>query len=239
MRELIEISRSLSSTMDTLAFGEPVEVTYNPLRYARRSHEAYLSQWARPGVKALWLGMNPGPFGMVQTGVPFGDVSMVRDWLRIEESVDVPPVEHPARPVVGFALQRGEVSGQRLWGWAQTHFHEPAAFFSHYFVYNYCPLAFLGQRGRNITPDKLTADERAPLQAACDEALRAVVDALEVQCIVGVGVWARKCAERACGDQVERIETILHPSPASPAANRGWAEKVTASLEEAGLPTAP
>ena len=26
--------------------------------------------------------MNPGPFGMVQTGVPFGEVEAVRSWLQ-------------------------------------------------------------------------------------------------------------------------------------------------------------
>ena len=34
--------------------------------------------------RVVFLGMNPGPFGMAQVGVPFGEVAAVRDWLRID-----------------------------------------------------------------------------------------------------------------------------------------------------------
>ena len=42
---------------------------------------------AAPGRKeAVFLGMNPGLWGMAQTGVPFGTVSLVRDWMGIEDT---------------------------------------------------------------------------------------------------------------------------------------------------------
>src|SRR5688572_32536315 len=95
--------------------------------------------------------MNPGPFGMAQTGVPFGDVAMVRDWLGIVAAVAKPRDEHPKRPVLGFECQRSEVSGARLWGWARARFGTPQRFFERFFVANYCPLAFMESSGANRT----------------------------------------------------------------------------------------
>src|SRR5690606_1352475 len=105
-----------------LRFRDPVEYVYNPLEYARRPHEAYLKRYGTGPKEVLLLGMNPGPFGMAQTGVPFGEVAHVREWLGIEDGVDRPAVEHPKRPVLGFDCKRAEVSGARLWGWARDRF---------------------------------------------------------------------------------------------------------------------
>lgn len=232
---LVAVSRTLAAEVDGLAFAEPVTHVYNPLVYARAPHEAYLERYGRSRKRALLLGMNPGPFGMAQTGVPFGDVPSVRDWLGIEAAVSRPPSEHPKRPISGFGCARREVSGSRLWGWAQE-FGPPEAFFRTYFVWNYCPLAFVEQSGRNRTPDKLAADERAPLFAACDRALSRVVEALEPEAVVGVGAFATERATAALGAGLP-VFSVLHPSPASPLANKGWAESVRAKLESYGLPT--
>ena len=56
---------------------------YNPLVYARVPHGHTSSVGVRGAEDVLLVGMNPGPFGMAQTGVPFGDVAMVRDFLGI------------------------------------------------------------------------------------------------------------------------------------------------------------
>src|SRR5690606_5530120 len=108
---LIEISRRLAEEVDALTFAPPVAYVYDPLTYARAPHEAYLERWGRPPKEVVLLGMNPGPFGMAQTGVPFGDPSLVREWLGIEGEVGKPPREHPKRPILGFASPRSEVSG--------------------------------------------------------------------------------------------------------------------------------
>ncbi|MHA7835783.1 MAG: uracil-DNA glycosylase family protein, partial [Algiphilus sp.] len=178
----------------------------------------------------LLLGMNPGPFGMAQTGVPFGDVALVRDWMGIEAPVAQPEHPHPKRPIQGFACTRSEVSGSRLWGWARDRFGTAEAFFARFFVANYCPLVFMEASGRNRTPDKLAKDEREALYAVCDEALRATVDYLQPDYVIGVGGFARQRAEKALTDYPGRIGTILHPSPASPLANRGWAAAVEAQF---------
>jgi single-strand selective monofunctional uracil DNA glycosylase len=228
---LIDISRALSARVATLRFADPVACVYNPLEYARASHEQYLSRYGGAPKEVLLLGMNPGPFGMAQTGVPFGDVAMVRDWLGISMPVAKPPREHPKRPVLGFECGRAEVSGTRLWGWARVRFSTPERFFARFFVANYCPLVFMEESGANRTPDKLPSDEAQALFTACDEALRAVVDLLRPRIVVGVGGFAERRARAALGDGV-RIATILHPSPASPLANRGWAEAIERQLRD-------
>ncbi|MBN1773304.1 MAG: single-stranded DNA-binding protein, partial [Deltaproteobacteria bacterium] len=179
--------------------------------------------------------MNPGPFGMAQTGVPFGDPAMVRDWLRLEGTVGRPPREHPKRPVLGLHSPRREVSGARLWGWARDRFGTPDRFFQEFFVANWCPLAFLDEGGRNLTPDKLPGAERAALSAPCDRALRAVVAVLQPRIVVGVGAFAAERARQALGDTGVVVGTMLHPSPASPRANRGWAAQAERDLRALGV----
>ena len=46
--------------------------------------------------KLIFVGMNPGPFGMVQCGVPFGEIAAVRDWMGHRGGqVDKPARENP------------------------------------------------------------------------------------------------------------------------------------------------
>ena len=151
----ISISRWLARTVQGLRFGPPTACVYNPLVYARRPHEAYLGRYAKQGVDTLLVGMNPGPWGMAQTGVPFGEVGLVREFLGIEERVGRPAVMHPKRPIEGFACTRSEVSGTRLWGWARDRYQSPDRFAERLFVVNYCPLVFMEESGSNRTPDKL------------------------------------------------------------------------------------
>ena len=231
----IEISRALAQTVNTLRFAPPVTHVYNPLDYARASHEAYLERYARAPKQVLFVGMNPGPFGMAQTGVPFGDVAMVRDWLRLSADIDKPAAQHPKRPIHGFECARSEVSGTRLWSWARDRFTTPEAFFNRFFVWNYCPLCFMEQSGRNRTPEKLPRSERDALFEACDDALVRLVDYLEPEYVIGVGKFAEDRAREALAGRAVTIGRIPHPSPASPAANQGWPEAVDRALRQIGV----
>lgn len=241
MATLVSIGRKLGKAVDALSFASPVEFVYNPLAYARQPHEQYLGRYGGGKKEVLFLGMNPGPFGMAQTGVPFGDVAMVRDWLGIEGQVASPKRVHEKRPITGFACPRGEVSGQRFWGWARERFKTPEAFFAGAFVTNYCPLIFLEAGGRNRTPDKLPSSEREPLFEACDEALRNTVDVLRPKWVLGIGKFAEGRARAGLeaghfkAKEVPKIASILHPSPASPAANKGWAPQVDKQIEALGV----
>jgi len=235
-RSLVELSRRLTERLKALRF-EGASHVYLPTDYARKPHEVYLRRFGAGRKRVLFLGMNPGPFGMAQTGVPFGEVVAVRDWMGIEEPVGKPGAEHPKRPIEGFACARSEVSGRRLWGLFAERFPCCDDFFDGHFVGNYCPLVWMNERGANLTPDKLPKAEMEPVAAACDEHLAGVLEALEPEFLIGVGAWAEgKLA--AVADEIgigAAVGRVLHPSPASPAANRGWAEAATRQLEELGV----
>ena len=236
---ILASERTLVRELAGLRFGAPVTHVYNPLVYARRPHAAYLQRYARAPIGVLFFGMNPGPFGMAQTGVPFGEVAHVRDWLGIEAPVEKPPCEHPKRPVEGFACRRSEVSGARLWGAVRAHYEKPERFFRHAFVANYCPLVFMEASGRNRTPDQLPARERDPLYRACDAQLRRLVALLRPARVIGIGRFAEARAREALDGAGIPIGTILHPSPSSPAANRDWAGQARRELVRLGVCAGP
>ncbi len=218
-----------------MTFAEPVTHVYNPLEYAGEMVSQFLTKHASGPKRVLLLGMNPGPWGMAQTGIPFGEVGAVRDWLKIRAPIETPVDEHPKRPVLGLKCERSEVSGARLWGWARERYKTPATFFKTFFVTNYCPLCFLESSGRNRTPDRLPAEEAGPLFEACDEALRSSVSLIRPEILIGVGVFAEKRLKSLFADCDLKIGRILHPSPASPIANRGWAARATAELRALGI----
>jgi single-strand selective monofunctional uracil DNA glycosylase len=236
-KELIASTKRLVDELKPIRFGSPVACVYQPLEYAWEPHREYLERFANGKKRVVFLGMNPGPFGMVQTGVPFGEVAAVRDWMGITEPVGKPAEEHPKRPVEGFACQRSEVSGRRLWGLFAEHFGTPETFFKDHFVLNYCPLVWMSGTGANLTPDKLSATEMAPVEQACLKHLGEVISLLHPQFLIGIGAFAeerlRRAAER-CGSDAH-IGRILHPSPASPAANRGWAVAASRQLADLGV----
>lgn len=247
---LERIALQLRDRCGLLNFRTPVAFTYNPLQYAWGAHRAFLAR-AQAQPRVLFVGMNPGPFGMAQTGVPFGEVAAVRTFLGITERVaqiGVPEQMHPKRPVEGLGCTRSEVSGARVWAWAQQRFGTADEFFRQAFIWNWCPLAFVATSGANLTPDKLPRSGRGAkttraLESACDDALGAAIVALQPVHVVGFGAFARHRAE----DVLKQLRTshptftppqvhqVLHPSPASPAANRGWAAQVDAQLSKAGI----
>jgi single-strand selective monofunctional uracil DNA glycosylase len=230
-----EITRQLSAHVNSLDFSPPVEYTYNPLEYAWDPCSKYLRKYGSGKKEVILVGMNPGPFGMAQTGVPFGDVNIVREWLQISGQVASPKHTHPKRPIDGFSCSRGEVSGQRLWGWARDRFGEPETFFKRFFVWNYCPLCFMESSGKNLTPDKLPKAQRDELFAHCDRALSQLAELLQPRAVIGVGKFAYDRAVQSISDPKITIGTILHPSPASPVANRGWKQQAEKQLEALGV----
>ena len=238
---LKKISAALAAECSALRFGSGTEAVYSPLVYAARPHNLYLKLVGAAPKKVIFLGMNPGPWGMAQTGVPFGEIAMVRDWLGIKAAVDKPEREHPKRPIEGFSCVRSEVSGRRLWGLFRQRFGTPEEFFRDHFVANYCPLVFMDQGGANITPDKLPSEETLPLFEACDRALADTIKLLKPEWVIGVGGFAKKRIDKVKGrffggaDYTFSSTQILHPSPASPKANAGWDREVVRTLTELGV----
>ncbi len=233
-KQLIAAARELCAQIDLLKFKPPVTHIYNPLDYAWAAHEKYLCKFGDGKKRVIFIGMNPGPFGMVQTGIPFGEIAAVRDWLKISAKIGKPAQYNPKRPVLGFDCPNSEVSGRRLWGLFKERFGTPEKFFKGHFVANYCPLAFVEQSGANFTPNKLPSSEKNPLLKICDEHLRKTLEILEPEWLIGVGAWAKKRAEIVAKDLKIHVGLILHPSPASPKANRGWAKIATKQLVELG-----
>ena len=229
------ITDALVEDLRPLRFSRPVTHVYNPLEYARAPYAKYLQRYAKPPKQVVLVGMNPGPWGMSQTGIPFGEVAAVRDWLKIEAPVGKPTDMHPKRPVTGFACRRSEISGKRIWGWAQTRFKTPQNFFARFFIANYCPLQFIEAGGRNRTPNQLTAAERTPLFEACDRALRRTIEQLNPAYVVGVGRFTTERARIALAGLAPAIGGITHPSPANPKANRGWESLIERELKELGI----
>lgn len=233
--DLHVITDSLVDELRHLRFGPPVTHVYNPLEYARKPHEQYVRRYASSPKEIILLGMNPGPWGMAQTGVPFGEVKLVREWLRIEAPVSIPPEMHPKRPVQGFSCQRSEVSGKRLWSWARETFGAPDRFFARFFVINFCPLLFIESSGRNRTPNNLRADERKPLFEVCDRALRRTIQWIKPEYVVGVGQFAAERARIALSGLGLNIGRITHPSPANPKANRDWGSLIEDEFRGLGI----
>lgn len=225
----------LVARLAPLRFSSPTVSVYNPLVYARKGFDQYVRTYGQGPKEVVLLGMNPGPWGMAQTGVPFGDVGMVKGWLGIDAQVRGPVNQHPRRPVLGFDCTRGEVSGQRLWGWAQSRYGAPERFFRRFWVANYCPLVFMEQNGRNRTPDKLKKVEKAALFEVCNQALRQTVQLMKPQYVIGVGVFAARQAQEALTGMEIQFGRISHPSPANPKANRGWSELIHKELGEQGI----
>lgn len=235
----IHAVQKLNRQLQPLVFAEPVSHVYLPTEYAWDRHREYLELFASGKKKVMFLGMNPGPWGMAQTGIPFGEISAVRDWMGISGPVGKPDPEHPKRPVSGFECTRSEVSGRRLWGLFAEKFPQAKDFFRDHFVANYCPLVWMGETGRNITPDKLPKEEMLAVEEACQQHLASLIDALTPDWLIGVGAYAEQklkiTAEDYFPDRSYNIGKILHPSPASPAANRGWEPQADKQLCDLGV----
>ena len=234
---LSKATDQVCSDLEPLRFSEPVTHVYNPLCYARKSHQNYVDRFGNSPKRVLFMGMNPGPWGMVQTGVPFGEIAAVRDWMGISEAVNKPAKEHPKRPVDGFDCTKSEVSGRRLWGAFSERYPKAADFFVDHYVVNYCPLVWMEESGRNRTPDKITASEMKPVHEACDQYVLTHLTHLQPEFVIGVGAYAEACLQRICkaGEINSQIGRILHPSPASPAANRDWAGTAFKQIRELGV----
>jgi single-strand selective monofunctional uracil DNA glycosylase len=218
-------------------FTPPVAHVYNPIDYASEVHLNYWERYGNSSKKLLLLGMNPGPWGMTQTGVPFGEVSLVKDWLQLTGEIRQPSLSHPARPITGWACSRREISGTRLWGCIRQRYPDPQDFFRLGFVASFCPLVFLEQSGLNRTPDKLPKAERQPLIESCQRALLYLVKRQRPQILVGIGKWATQQAidtQAAFANEFPelRVVSIPHPSPANPATNSGWGSELTQLLHE-------
>ncbi|XP_074653430.1 uncharacterized protein LOC141907621 [Tubulanus polymorphus] len=234
----LKIEKSLGDVLSTMRFRDPITHIYNPFDYAFETHSDYVRKYCNGRKTVLFLGMNPGPFGMSQTGIPFGEVSIVQNWLGVQGTIRKPTREHPKRPVKGFECERTEVSGSRFWGFFQKTCVTAENFFKHCFVHNHCPFAFMTASGKNVTPAQMPKTDSRHLMEACDVALCDVVRLLQVQHIIAVGKYAEERAQLALkNDGLEhvQVDALMHPSPINPIANKGWEEIARKQLIDYGV----
>ncbi|MBD61401.1 single-stranded DNA-binding protein [bacterium] len=231
---ILQSFKIFSNNLNNLIFDKEL-VVYNPIDYASESHGLYLKKYGNGQKRILFMGMNPGPWGMVQTGIPFGAIQPVKNFLKIETTINRPILQHKKRPVDGFDCSRQEVSGSRLWSWVENHWSNADDFFSNCFVHNYCPLAFFDTQGRNITPEKIGLTERLALEELCSEFLLSLVLAMNCEWVIGIGNYAELKAKKILKKTHVKVGKVLHPSPASPLANKGWSKMATKQMISYGL----
>lgn len=236
---LLRTQRVLCENLQGLTFNEPVAHVYSPAVYAFQTYKEFIRKYCTSEKKVLFVGINPGPWGMVQSGVPFGERAFVRDWLEIQGLILKPAWEHPKRPILGLECTRSEVSGKKLWTLIKSLSGRPENFFQHCFLHNICPLSFLSKTGSNITPpDILPAEKRNQLNQICDASLTEVIRILKVEIVVAIGRYVETRVKNIIknGNLPEfRVECLAHPSPLNRKAGNRWAEIAEEQLREFGV----
>ena len=283
MMDLIKTTCALADDLHALRRPAGVSHVYNPLRYMWPAHERFLSRHyvtdrasapdgrldfyepagtARPR-QYLILGMNPGPHGMVQTGLPFGDVVNAAAMLgyRTGDQVLAPVLDgvelHPGRPVIGLVATRREASGERLWGGLAAIFGGLDQTLAQCFAANYCPLAYFADdaQGTNVTPEdfgKKTINGKpnprhdpgyaAELDKICLPYLVRVARAMRVEVILAVGRYAEAkaniiaalCPEATRRCPSPKVVYLTHPSPLATRSAGEWATMARHALENVG-----
>jgi len=67
--KFLSIELRLCDVLRGIQFPAPITHIYNPLEYAMVPHKQYVTTYCTTTKHVLFLGINPGPFGMAQTGV--------------------------------------------------------------------------------------------------------------------------------------------------------------------------
>ncbi len=213
---ILELSESLSSELEKVDW-EFAGIVCNPLVYAWENYAEYVRMSVSNSSIILFLGMNPGPYGMMQTGVPFGDINAVKNYLKISGTVLEPECNPPHKRVEGMKISRGEISGQKFWKMASTY-GSPEEFFAVASVFSFCPLAFIDGR-RNITPDELPVSDRKTIDRICGSSLSALLDILSPSRCIALGHYAEK---RLLSSGVDAPVYFPHPSPRNPKSMEFW-----------------
>lgn len=238
---VLKITTRLRDRASKICFEHKVGWYYNPLDYAWPVHRAYKESLCNPSGRALLVGMNPGPWGMGQTGVPFGDPQIVGDWMGLGKDfvIKKPASERDSRPVNGFDSERREGSGQRLYGFLKECFGNLKNFFEANFVISYCPLLMFTPEAKNLTPPNLLKKEKKKIYSICDPYLKDMINIYSPEVLVGIGKFATERLREVSPSDGDDIFRIPHPSPANPEATRNggsyWRSRVKKVLTEANL----
>ncbi|XP_058812970.1 single-strand selective monofunctional uracil DNA glycosylase [Topomyia yanbarensis] len=238
-QRVYQLELQLCDALKQIPLPASAAVTYDPIEYAVELHLAYMQRYLDGPKPVLFLGMNPGPWGMCQTGVPFGYIPAVRDWMQLRGQVLKPIPELSVRPVEGLACTRGEQSGQRWWGLYERICGKPENFFRNCFVFNICPLAFFQANGRNITPADLKGTSKTRMQEVCTEYLQSALELFNPSIIISVGRYTEDRVKALVRQNLldatrVQLKCMPHPSPRS-LNNTNWHDKAQQWLEDNGV----
>jgi single-strand selective monofunctional uracil DNA glycosylase len=158
----------------------------NPGRYGERWHARFRRAYPMSPRPLLVFGLNPGPYGMAQTGVPFTDLKRLESalpglWKDLVASGE--PVTRPglAPPSLARHLTRTfESSSVRVYRFLERAYGRPELALREVVFVNPCPLLFIDpETGANRTPADLPralrARKAAELVHAFEELRRATV----------------------------------------------------------------
>lgn len=230
----------------------------NPGSYGERWHARFRRTYPLRRNPLLFCGLNPGPYGMAQTGVPFTDLKRLRAELpRLATELEatgsalVPPGLAPA-PLRPFLTRTFESSSVRVYRFLALVRETAEAALRDVVFVNPCPLLFVERRsGENRTPADLPRELRraagtaragleraARLMAAFDAArLEVVTRAVERLEPRGAVLLGRDVAA-VIGDSLRArlgaraVVEWEHPARAVP---DRWARGLASELRRRGL----
>ncbi|CAH0594158.1 unnamed protein product [Chrysodeixis includens] len=235
--DFLHLADELNLSLEQYKIPPKVQNVYNPTIYARHTFEMYIRKYCNTKKKIVYFGMNPGPWGMSQTGVPFGEITSIRDWLGISGPVEQPPSQNANRPVLGFNCTRTEISGKRFWGLFKTLCGTPEKFFESSFVYNYLPQQWMTSNGCNLTPAEFKKSEVEELYNICDPIFSKILQLYKVEIIVAIGKFcetrAKEVLKRHSLPSIQ-ILYLPHPSPRA-VNNKNWDQTATEFLKNNNL----
>jgi len=212
---------------------------WNPALYALDIYQEYLTKFPPEPGAILALGLNPGPYGMAQTGIPFTDCRTASGALGMEMTIPgKAPDDLISRLKKANGKWRGTYERSSLgmyrflilaWGDIKTAYRN-------WFVGNPCPLLFLDPERWNVTP----ADPRLRRMKEVGELRqRAVIGFSEILNPRGIVCFGKDVA-KAVGEvairQVgpDRVVFYEHPARAVP---EKWAAGLLQELTQRQLLT--
>ncbi|XP_037927861.1 single-strand selective monofunctional uracil DNA glycosylase-like [Teleopsis dalmanni] len=202
---------------------EDITHIYNPVEYAADLHCEYLRKYLDRPKRVVFLAVHPEQNGMAQTGVPFGNVSTVRDMMKLCGEVKQPNRLHPKHPVLGLNCHINEPSGVRFWGLMDKIAGSLDTFSEQCFVHTFCPLLFFNEYGRTIEPCVLPFEIKYPMRDLLVEALCKEMKLVQPEIIVVTGNYVYNGLQRS-ELYAKTLLVMTNPHPWVPN-NHNWVRR--------------
>lgn len=185
--------------------------------YGWSAYEAFVRAYYSDGrPRILALSMNPGPFGAVQTGIPFCDVPLARQLLPGFDRLIA------AKPS-WVASERREISALKLVVWSDARFGGIRGLYARVLLAMTCPLAILrGPRKTNVPLPALPRREQEKIEAFIPRHAAEEIRLAEPAGILMLGEWAQRVWRIALRTDpgLASLPALAAPHPAAHITNR-------------------